>query len=390
MTVRVAVAGLALVWCAGLARADAPAELAADEAFRSAQQYAAFGDGSALAAYEAIGNARPITRWTDDAWAEAARLAERFGEYGRARHALEQVIAIGADEQLVRRARATLARLSSMTGGGRWDAVAKEHERLVTEIFGGDDPREELTALAALVEKQPDYPRANAIRGALARGWEQEGDRATALRWYRAAAAAGLAESGRRAHLELVRALLRAEDLDAAETEIQTLTRAAAGERVDPAGLRAVEAQLALARQRTWIRRGLWGVIAVLIGVAIVALRRSTGSFAAAAHRLVLPPLEVVFLVPLAGLLILIGYRGNPLVAHAVRDIAFGGVVIAWISGTLLDATRVRHGHVPFHRAVVHAALALLVVGVMAYLALDRDHLLDLVIETWRGGPGLR
>lgn len=393
MTVRAAVAVLALAWFAASARADAPADLASDEAFRSAQQSAAAGDPAALAAYEAIGNARPITRWTDDAWAEAARLAERAGDFMRARHALEQVIAIGTDDQLVRRARATLARLSSMTGDGQWDAVAKEHERLVTEIFGGDDPRAELAALEALVDAHPSYPRANAVRGALARGWEQEGDRTTALRWYRAAAAAGLAEPGRRSHLELVRALLRADELDAAEVEIAALARAAnatSSGSVDSAGLRAVQTQLATARQRAWLRRGLWAVIALLLVVAVVALRRAAGSLAAAGRRLVRPPLEAVFLVPLAGLLIIVAYRGNPLVAHAVRDIAIGGVLIAWISGTLLEAIRARHGHVPIRRAVLHAVLALLAVGAMTYLALDRDHLLDLVTETWRGGPGLR
>lgn len=391
MTVRAAIAVLALAWFAASARADVPADLVADEAFRSAQQRAAAGDPAALTAYEALGNARPITRWTDDAWAEAARLAERAGDFTRARYALEQVIAVGTDDQLVRRARATLARLSSMTAGGQWDAVAKEHERLVTEIFGGDDPRAELRALEALVNAHPTYPRANAIRGALARGWEQEGDATTALRWYRAAASAGLADPGRRSHLELVRALLRADELDAAEVEIGALARGgpSAGS-VDSAGLRAMQTQLATARQRAWLRRGLWGVIALLILAAIVALRRDVGTLAVAGRRLVRPPLEAVFLVPLAALLIIVAYRGNPLVAHAVRDIAIGGILIAWISGALLEATRARHGHIPIRRAVVHVLLALLAVGAMTYLALDRDHLLDLVTETWRGGPGLR
>jgi hypothetical protein len=41
-------------------------------------------------------------------------------------------------------------------------------------------------------------------------------------------------------------------------------------------------------------------------------------------------------------------------------------------------------------RAAIHAVLALVAVAALAYLALERDHLLDLVGETWRGGVGLR
>jgi len=409
VTVRGAIALLAIAVSVATVHAD-PAEDAADAAFRATQQRAAAGDAAAIDDYEAIGSGRPITRWTDDAWAEAARLAERAGDFARARRALEQVIAIGTDDQLVRRARGTLARLATMTGDGRWDAVAKEHERLVGEVFGGDDPREELAALAALVAKHPGYPRVNAVRGAIARGWEQEGDADVALSWYRAAAADGTAEPGRRSHLELVRALLRAGELDEAEQEISVLAqggRPASGSGgasggggagsavsaptvVDSAGLAAVREQLATERTRGWIRRGLWAVLALLLAGAVLAVRRDVGSLAVGARRLARPPIEVVFLAPLAVLMIIVAYRGNPLVAHAVRDIAIGGVVVAWISGALLEVVRARHGSVPMQRAMIQGLLVLVAVATLAYLALDRDHLLDLVRETWRGGPAMR
>ena len=134
----------------------------------------------------------------------------------------------------------------------------------------------------------------------------------------------------------------------------------------------------------------MWALLAGLLLVALIALRRDVGSAASAGRRLVRPPIEVVFLVPLAALLIIVGYRGNPLVAHAVRDIALGGLVIAWFSGALLEATRARHGRVPVRRAVIHAVVAVVAVAALAYLALDRDRLLDLVGETWRGGVGPR
>jgi hypothetical protein len=41
-------------------------------------------------------------------------------------------------------------------------------------------------------------------------------------------------------------------------------------------------------------------------------------------------------------------------------------------------------------RAAIHAALAIAAVAAAAYLAIDRDRMLDLVAETWREGPQMR
>jgi hypothetical protein len=102
--------------------AMAAREDAADRAFRAAAQRAVAGDPAAIDRFEALAAGRPITRWTDNAYAEAARLAEGAGGVARARRNLAQVVAVGTDGALVARARAALARLADTTGGGRWDA----------------------------------------------------------------------------------------------------------------------------------------------------------------------------------------------------------------------------------------------------------------------------
>jgi hypothetical protein len=367
---------LGVLALAGTAVADPEAD--ADRAFRAASQQAVANHPAALEAFEQLGAARPVTRWTDDAWAEAGRLAERAGDYARARRAYEQAVAVSSDERLVARARSALARIASLTADGRWDAVTREHERLVSVVFGGDDPQVELAALEQLVTLHPDYPRVNAIRLALGRGWEAEGDRARAQAWLRAAADAEPA-----ARVQLVRALIRAGALDAAEHE---LARVEGG---DPVAVASAHAALATAKERAWIARGMWSVVALVALAAAVMFRRVTGSWRAAARRLVRPPGEVVFLIPIAAVLVVVAQTGNPLVARAVTWIVVAGVVITWISGALLDAMRAR-GAVPLWRLGPHVLAVVLAVGAVGYLAILRSGSLDFVLETWRAGHALR
>jgi hypothetical protein len=133
-----------------------------------------------------------------------------------------------------------------------------------------------------------------------------------------------------------------------------------------------------------------WIVIAVVVAIfaaGLVALRRAAGSWRGAARRLVRPPAEALFFVPIALVLVGVAATGNPMVARAIRAIAICGAAIGWLSGAILDG---RHGRIGPLRAVVHALLAALAVAACAYLVLDRDRMLDLVAETWREGPAPR
>ncbi len=378
--IRLAVA--LFVLAARIASADPESD--ADAAFKRAGELAASGSPAAIDAYEQLGSARPITRWTDDAWAEAARLSESAREYARARRALEQVLAIGTDERLVARARGALARIEEQ-GGPAFDAVRAEHERLASLIYGAEgDPTDALEALAALVEANPVYPRSNAARLALALGGEAEGERDEALRWFRAAAEAGRNERGQLARLEYIRALIRAAELDAAELDLASLD----DRLVDRAGVRQARESLATAYERRRLRRGLAiGLALVVIGARVLA-RRDLGSWRALGRRLLRPPIEVWFLLPLAILLSLVALPGNPLIARAVRWIGFAGVLTAWLSGTALEAARAK-GALRARRAIGHALVVVASVAAAVYLVVDGIGLLDLLAETWRGGPNM-
>lgn len=370
-----------LAFANGIAAADG--ELDADRAFRAASERAVAGDANAVDAFEALGSARPITQWTEHAWAEAARLAERAGDLARARRALDQVISLGTDEGLAQRATVSRARLAAITESGHWDAVAVAHDRLVGEIRSGGDPRMALAQLEVLVRANPGYPRAAAAHRAIARGWEEEGERDRAIAWLRDVRTD---DPGQRMHLDLARMLVRANDLDAATRVIEdALDRADA----DRSALREVSSSIVDGEHRGRRRTALCVILALIVAGAVGALRRGTGSWRAAVRRIRRPPLEVLFLLPVATLLIIVAQTGNPLVARAVRTIIIAGVVVAWISGALLETARAR-GPVGVTRIVVVATLAVIAVVISAYLAVDRDRVIELLLETWRGGHALR
>jgi hypothetical protein len=206
---------------------------------------------------------------------------------------------------------------------------------------------------------------------------------------------------------ELVRSLIRAGELARARDEIARLdvrpvaepsrddARAVAepsreGRGADARPVAAeLRRELARAELHRWLRWGLWGALVALAILAAVGLRRAAGSWRAAVRRLARPPTEVYYLVPIAAVLVVVAATGNPLVARAVRVIAIAGAVVTWISGSILDAVRAR-GRVRLSRAVIHALLAVVAVGAATYLAVDRDRMIDLVIETWRSGPQAR
>lgn len=390
--------GPALAACLGLVllalaapRAEAAGEdareAAAERAFRAAIERAAAGDPAAIERFEALAAGRPITRWTDNAYGEAARLAERAGDFARARRNLAQVVALGTDGALVARARAALDRLAAATGGGRWDAVARQDTRLVAEASAGGDPRAALAALEELVRANPGYPRATMLRLAIGRGWEREGHGARAIAQLRAALAGAPAADRSRAGLELARALIRQRALGEAAAVLDAL---AAGPGADRAAIAKVRGALAVAEARAYLRVALWIALALIAACAAFVLRRDAGSWRAAARRLARPPAEALFLLPIGAVLAVVARSGNPLIADAVAAIFGVGIVVAWISGAVLEAARARRGSIAAPRALLQAALAAIAVGGAAYLAVDRDRMIDLVVETWAHGPAPR
>jgi hypothetical protein len=98
------------------------------------------------------------------------------------------------------------------------------------------------------------------------------------------------------------------------------------------------------------------------------------------------PPIEVLYLAPLGGVLVLVSLSGNSLIAPAVMTVTFGGVALAWLSGAALETARA-HGRSVRRRALAHVLICFVGVAALFYIALTRENLLDMVIETIRFGP---
>lgn len=396
---------VALIVCAAAAVVQAAPELDADRAFEAAVKRSAAGDPGAIEAFQAIADG-PVTRWSDDAWSEIARLAERAGDYARARRGHEQVIAANADQVLVRRSRAALRRLATGTGGA-WDPVRREHERLANAVFAGGDPRAALEELEQLARGHPGYPQVTNVWLVVARGWEMEGDGARGLALLRdriaaldapaarehvdpvAARAARIARhrDRERVGLAFARLAIRRGELEAAGGELDRLIARSGADRV---AIEHVRSQLSTTEHRRTIRTVLWIAIAMIAITMIALLRRDAGSWRTAVRRLVPPPSEAVFLLPVGAVLVTVAQTGNPVVARALLWIAIAGVVVAWLSGAGLEVHRTRVGRLGVKRVTLQIVLAIGAVAATSYLAIDRDRLLDLIEETIEHGPATR
>ncbi len=130
-------------------------------------------------------------------------------------------------------------------------------------------------------------------------------------------------------------------------------------------------------------RFAVLGVFAALLGSLAEATRQSPRGQRWSVLR---PPIEAVFFAPVATVLIGVAFTAHRLIAPAVATIAGGGLVLTWLSGATLERLRAA-GQPRRLRGVTHAVACVVGVAALAYIALTRDHLLDLLIETVRFGP---
>lgn len=133
-----------------------------------------------------------------------------------------------------------------------------------------------------------------------------------------------------------------------------------------------------------WYRRAWWlvaAVLAALIASLVEALAR--GGWRRPRLR---PSSEIVFIAPVAAVLIAFSFTANRLIAPAVTTISLGGLALAWLSGVTLDTLHAR-GRPVRRRAVAHVGLCFVAVVALGCIAVMRGGLLDLLLETVRFGP---
>ncbi|HEV7559690.1 MAG TPA: tetratricopeptide repeat protein [Kofleriaceae bacterium] len=305
----------------------------------------------ALAIYDRIVRELPSSRVAGAAEHRAAQLRPLVGDRGQ--HAREA---------------AELARLIAEAGssdpanGGKRsidDIIARGDALAAIDWPGAPDAA---VWLADWLRGAGRFDDARARYAAVIAKWPQAPQAQTALR----------GETG---------AAIDAHDWNAAEALVASISTVAPEDRVLRDEL-AGEIRQGRTRDRfyivAWIAVGV--VIAGLVASLIEASRR------AGKRPPLVPPIEVMFLGPVAAVIVGVSITANRVIAPAVAMISIGGLVCAWLSGTTLDLVRASNRPIRA-RALGHVAGCLVAVAALVYIAMMRDGLLDLLIETVRVGP---
>jgi hypothetical protein len=335
------IAVVAIVAGAAIGHADVDDADAIYERARAAEERT-FDPAGALALYDRIAREFPDARVAIAARRRADQLRPVVGPHGEhAREAGELARLVGEADRI---ARDDLVRRADALADAAWPGAPDAATWLATWLRERGDLGEARTRFERVAVRWTDSPRAReALRGA-----------------------AGCA--------------LDAGDWAAAEAFAERLPATDPNDRISRDDLLA-----AAARGRARARLAIAAWIALV--AAFVAL---AGSLVEAARRRVLaalrPPIEIVFVAPVAAVLVVLSFTAHRAIAPAVTRISIVGVALAWLSGAALEALRARGRPVRL-RAIAHVAACAIGVVAMGYLAMTRDGLYEMLVETVRFGP---
>lgn len=152
----------------------------------------------------------------------------------------------------------------------------------------------------------------------------------------------------------------------------------------------AVRSDLLAAARTGQRREQLYVASFVLAALAALALLASLTEAALRGGKRrppLQPPVEVLYIAPVAAIVVAASYAIDRLIAPAVLRISVAGLVLSWLSGAALDLLRARQRPVRL-RSVAHVLACALGVLAVGYIAIMNDGLIDMFSETVRFGPG--
>ncbi len=330
-----------------------------------------------------------LTRETHDDWAVSlVRLADRFASTTVAPEALflaaQHLVDVKAqpeaalalfqrllrdypDSRLVRRAQRQVAQLEQGMRSGA--AVYATFLRIVSDTAPGSVSRQQ--QLSRFLCEHPDFARADHVlflllTDALRR---PDADPAACAAWHKELSERfSASDFAARASLTYAEWLTRRGEFARARAALSRL-------RTDPATPwhLAAEAGLAAANRaerRYWLAVVLGGVLAVwFVGLAVKHAR-----------RLWPPPGEFYYYAPVAAFFVLVAFWTQGWAfARSLALLALLGVLLAWLSGAA--------GRAPGGRAAWGLLWRLFSALGLIYLAVERQGLWELTLETLRTGP---
>lgn len=304
-------------------------------------------------------------------FAAAQLFEQRLGEPARAAELYREVAALAPEGDLGERARRRLDFLAPLLAG---DPAVLEAWLAIRQDEGREPAATSAARAEALIAAHPRWPGVAHVElwlGDAARGvgdWD-----AARAHYRRALERATSAELSRAIHRSRVELALSGGD--AAEAEAALADLRAAGELGVGAG--PLRDRVVVERRRAlWLRGALVGAAAAL-AVLLGSLATGARSWRRAAAALWPPPAELVYLAPVAAVLVGLAALRFGDVAAAVAAVAAIGLGSTWLSGAGLRLhPRSRR------RALVHALAAAVGVCAAIYLVLHQTALLDDLVDT--------
>lgn len=270
--------------------------------------------------------------------------------------------------------RATLLRGSK---GHAREAAELARLMATADALPAAEVEQRATHLAAI-----DWPGADDAELFLA-DWLCRTERAApALERYATLLAKGRDATRSLARRNAVACAIHVEDWDQAETLVTGFGTTEEEQAIRADLLQAIE----LGRDRAWLFAASW-ITLLVAGLALLAsLLEACVRFGVRAPA-ARPPVEVLFIAPVAVVVALAAFAIDRVIAPAVVQISAAGLVTAWLSGATLDLLRQRGRGVRM-RAIGHIIACGLIVASAGYIAMIRSGLLELLSETMQFGPG--
>jgi len=361
-----------------------------DEQFNAATAYLAkekFAD--AAAEFLGLADAAPKHRLADDALFAAAKLyEERLGKPKKALELYKRLVRDYADSREALAAKRRAAELTRAIGVGGKDAPAMA---AYTDVLQRFHQRTEAQSIQRMEKVISDYPNWSGITDAML--WlgtlhERKNRLSAADKWYVAAAKRAEGEQvGTERNEHLFNAYRGAGDVAAKRDQFAKARNyyermPIDGDASKMEARKQLLADLATKKARTtyyWLTIAL---LSLLVLAGIGSIRTSHGSWTDAARAVARPPTEVIFMLPVAAILMVASFTGHHPTAKAVTIIAIGGVAIAWLNGAGMTGSNRSRVRLWLH-LVGSAAAAFC----LCYIALHVTDLIDQMMNVLRLGP---
>jgi TolA-binding protein len=331
----------------------------------------------------AIADEAPKHHFADDALFSAAQLyEERLGDPARAADLYRRLLDHYPDSRTALAASRRLESLRKALGPNRKGAGALAAFNEILQRYPERPEAESIELMEKLVAGHADWvglPQALLWLGSV---HERAGryDRAIA-RYLEVTRRWPDTEDARDAFRGAGDSALAAGDYGAAERYYRAMRDPESPARVRT--FRDAMRRVRTARLRARLYTAAQVVVVVALLLLLAGLRLGAGSWRDMAAAMVPPPTEIIYMLPIAVLLSAASFTAHYAIAPAVIIVCSGGLIVTWLSGASLRAG----GRPGAARALAHAAISFLAILAITYIALHRQHLLDMLIRTVRFGP---